>query len=263
MKTAFVEDMLSLVPSATFLIAASLEDKPATQRFPFGFKRLNSIAFLISATALLSIGAFMAFEAIMALVKMEHPTIGAIRLFGQEFWLGWLMIAALLYSAIPPIILGRLKKPVAEQIEDKVLFTDAQTQKADWQTALAGIVGVMGIGVGLWWADAAAALFISLSILRDGWQNIKKSSSELADGAPRDLSSEDIAKDARAVMDRLAAAYPAASIRLRESGRYMIAEIAGSENMQAPTLDQFSPADRPWRLAQISLVPASGRRDAE
>ncbi len=254
MKTAFVEDVLSLVPSITFLIAAALEGKPASHRFPFGFKRFNSIAFLISATALLSIGAFMAYGAIIALLKMEHPTIGAIRLFGQEFWLGWLMIGALLYSAIPPVILGRMKKPVAERIEDKVLFTDAQTQKADWQTALAGIVGVVGIGLGFWWADAVAALFISLSILRDGWQSIKKAAAELADGAPRDLSSEKIAGDAQEVMDRLQDAYPSLNIRLRESGRYMIAEVGGHGALPIPEVERFSPRDRPWRLAQISAI---------
>ena len=132
-------------------------------------RRLSWLA-LLSATALLSIGSFMAYEAVMGLLKMEHPSIGAISVFGVELWLGWVMLAALAYSAIPPVILGRMKKPIAEKIEDKVLFTDAQTQKADWQTALAGMVGVVGIGLGIWWADAAAALFISLSILRDGWK---------------------------------------------------------------------------------------------
>ncbi|MDZ4306673.1 cation diffusion facilitator family transporter [Allopontixanthobacter sp.] len=254
MKTAFIEDVLSLVPSITFLIAASLEDKPASRRFPFGFKRFNSIAFLISATALLSIGTFMAYEAVMALVMMEHPSIGAIRLFGTEVWLGWVMIGVLMYSAIPPIILGRKKMPVAEKIEDKVLFTDAQTQKADWQTALAGIVGVTGIGFGLWWADAVAALFISLSILRDGWSNIKKSTAELADGAPRDLEGGDLDRDAQDVAAKLANAFPLSDVRMRESGRYMLAEIVGPDAVGEVDLSRFRPEHRPWRLAEVAMV---------
>ncbi len=35
-------------------------------------------------------------------VLAEHPTIGTVMLFGHTVWLGWLMIAALLYSAVPP-----------------------------------------------------------------------------------------------------------------------------------------------------------------
>ena len=254
MKTAFIEDVLSLVPSITFLVTASFENRQATDKFPFGFRRFNSIAFLISATALLSIGAFTAYEAVMALLKMEHPSIGAVSLFGQEFWAGWLMIGALAFSAIPPMILGRMKKPVAEQIEDKVLFTDAQTQKADWQTALAGIVGVLGIGLGFWWADAAAALFISLSILKDGWSNIEKSTAELADGAPRELDSQEIDEEALDIMRKLKERFPLSRIRMRESGRYMLAEVTGPDAAGAVDLDFFRPQRRPWRLSQVSLI---------
>lgn len=254
MKTAFIEDLLSLVPSITFLIAASLEHKPPSPKFPFGYKRFNSIAFLISATALLSIGSFMAYEAIMALLKMEHPSIGAISVFGTEIWLGWVMLGALVYSAIPPVILGYLKKPVAEKIEDKVLFTDAQTQKADWQTALAGIVGIVGIGFGLWWADAAAALFISLSILRDGWAAIGKSASELADGAPRELDSSAIDSEAEEVIAKLARAFPRSEVRIRESGRYMIAQVTGPDANGAIDIKRFCPSKRSWRLSEISLI---------
>lgn len=254
MKTAFIEDLLSLVPSITFLIAASLEHKPPSPKFPFGYKRFNSIAFLISATALLSIGSFMAYEAIMALLKMEHPSIGAISVFGTEIWLGWVMLGALVYSAIPPVILGHLKKPVAEKIEDKVLFTDAQTQKADWQTALAGIVGIVGIGFGLWWADAAAALFISLSILRDGWAAIGKSASELADGAPRELDSSAIDSEAEEVIAKLARAFPRSEVRIRESGRYMIAQVTGPDANGAIDIKRFCPSKRSWRLSEISLI---------
>jgi hypothetical protein len=41
------------------------------------------------------------------------------------------MIAVLVYSVIPPVILGRLKKPVAAKIADKVLHTDALMNAAD------------------------------------------------------------------------------------------------------------------------------------
>lgn len=255
MKTAFVEDVMSLVPAIVFLVASRFENRGSTRKFPFGLKRINSLAFLIAAVALLSIGGFMAYEAVMALLMAEHPSIGAISLFGHEIWLGWVMMAALAYSFIPPVILGRMKLPIARRAQDQVLHTDAQTQKADWQTALAGIVGVGGIGLGLWWADAAAALFISLSILKDGIDNIRKSTAELADGVPRALDSQDMAEDAREVEQRLEKLFPGCEIRLRESGRYMLAQVVGTRPGELPPIEQLAPRDRPWRLAQISFVP--------
>ncbi len=65
------------------------------------------------------------------------------------------MLAALTYPIVPPFILGRLKQPVARRIQDMVVHTDALMQKADWMTGAAASVGIIGVGFGLWWADAA------------------------------------------------------------------------------------------------------------
>ena len=39
------------------------------------------------------------------------------------------MIPALVYSAIPAVIIGRLKLPLARELHDKVLYADAQMNK--------------------------------------------------------------------------------------------------------------------------------------
>ena len=41
MKTAFIEDILSLVPSIVFLISASVENKKADRRCPLGYERFR------------------------------------------------------------------------------------------------------------------------------------------------------------------------------------------------------------------------------
>ena len=64
--------------------------------------------------------------------------------------------------------MGRIKLRYAEQLSDKVLRADADMNKADWLTGLATAVGVLGIGLGFWWADAVAALVVSISISKDG-----------------------------------------------------------------------------------------------
>ena len=43
------------------------------------------------------------------------------------------------------------------------------------------LAGVGGIGLGLWWADYAAALLISASILHDGFKNTRAAVSALMD----------------------------------------------------------------------------------
>lgn len=258
MRTAWIEDVLSLVPAIVFLVAAKLEPRPETPRFPYGLHRVNSLAFLIAAVALAAVGFSLLVEAAMTLIKQEHVTIPPVTLFGQTFWSGWLMIAALAYSVVPPIILGRMKLPIAERINDKVLHTDAMMQKADWQTGLAGIAGIIGIGFGYWWADALAAGLISLSILTDGSKAMVTATAELIDGAPRALDSTKVSPEAERLQDALARRYPGATVRIREAGRYMHAEVEGSApEANAIDLAAIWPGepDRAWRFAQLSFTP--------
>lgn len=43
------------------------------------------------------------------------------------------------------------------------------------------MVGVLGIGFGLWWADAVAASVICLDILHDGVRNLRTVVADLLD----------------------------------------------------------------------------------
>ena len=90
-------------------------------------------------------GLFLLYESIMSLISFEHPSIGVVQPFGEPIWLGWLMIAALLWGLVPPLLLGRAKLPLARELHDKILFADAEMNRADWLTAGAAILGIVGI----------------------------------------------------------------------------------------------------------------------
>lgn len=256
MRSALFEDVLSLIPAITFLIAAQLEPKSPTDNYPFGFVRVNSLAFLVAAVALTAVGAFLLYESAMSLLMAEHPTVAPVKIGGHSIWMGWMMIAALAYSIIVPVIIGRLKLPVAEQLYDKVLHTDALMQKADWQTGLAGIVGILGIYFGYWWADSAAALFIAFSILRDGLANMGKAAAELLDGSPRDLTGSRISPEAERLRQRLQRMWPDGNVRLRESGRYLVGTVEGIDPPdRLPELEELMGEDPSWRLARLSFSP--------
>ena len=53
MQTAWVEDMLSLVPPIGFLIAARVRFWPHNERYPYGYHRATNIAFLMAVLAML------------------------------------------------------------------------------------------------------------------------------------------------------------------------------------------------------------------
>lgn len=261
MKTAFLEDLLSLIPAVTFLIAAKLEPRAPTEKYAFGFVRVNGLAFLTSAVVLTMLGALLLFEGLSGLIKGEHITVGPIEFFGQTIWSGWVMVAALAYSVVVPMVLGHLKLPIARRLRDKVLHTDADMQKADWQTGLAGIAGIIGVGLGLWWADAVAAALISLSILRDGLKNLRIAGAELLDSVPRALEGPQMAADARRLRERLQARWPEGHVQLRESGRYIVANVGNvADPGELPPLENWMGSDEGWRLAQLSFTPPGNAR---
>lgn len=257
MKSAWVEDLLGLIPAGVFLLALHFEQKAPTKYFPFGFMRANSLAFLIAATALLFMGGYLIYDAGMKLIMQEHPTIGPMKIFGMEIWMGWVMIAALIYSVIPPVIIGRLKQPIARKLQDKVLHTDSLMQKADWMTGLAASLGIVGVGFGFWWADSVAALVIALDIVHDGYRASKIATAELIDGAPRKIDSDAIADDADKLQKVLEDRYPDSTVRIRETGRYLAVEVTGIEPPDnPPTREELWPGKKKdsWRFALLSFA---------
>lgn len=255
MKTAWVEDMLGLVPPIAFLIAARFEARSSNARFHYGFDRVNGLGFLIAAVALAAVGLFLLRDAVMALASAEHVTVGSTRILGHDIWLGWFMLAAQAYATIPPLVIGRMELPLAKRLRDKLLHTDALMNKANWQTGIAGFFGVAGLGMGWWWADSAAAAVISLSIISDGIKALRVATSELVDGVPCALNSAKRSEEAAAVEKALRKRFPKARILMRETGRYIRAEVVGitpprgfdSKTLEIPGLD-----DR-WRLESVAF----------
>lgn len=258
MKTAWIEDMLGLVPPIVFLIATRYEARAADRRFHYGYDRANSLGFLVAAVALGGVGLFLLRDSIVALWNVEHVTIGSIRLFGHDIWLGWFMLAAQAYATIPPLIIGNKELPLAERLRDKLLHTDALMNKANWQTGVAGIFGVAGLGFGLWWADPVAAIAISLSIMWDARTALRIATAELVDGIPRELGGSDISKEAEALATALKRRFPEAeTILLRETGRYIRAEVVGvipPGDFSVDSLDVDGCDD--WRIDSVSFRPA-------
>ncbi|MEO6389127.1 MAG: cation transporter [Croceibacterium sp.] len=257
MKTAWVEDLLGLAPPIAFLVAERFERRGPNKRFQYGYDRANGLGFMIAAVALSAVGLYLLKDAVMALISGQHVTIGTVRLLGRDVWLGWFMLAAQAYACIPPYIIGRKELVLAERLRDKLIHTDAKMNKANWQTGIAGIIGVTGIGFGLWWMDAAAAIVIAASIIWDGWRALKVATSELTDGIPHELGDDSLAADAKGIAKALRARFPGSKILLRETGRFIRAEVIGAvppEGFDPDSLD-IEDLECRWRLDSVAFRP--------
>jgi cation diffusion facilitator family transporter len=262
MRTAWAEDLLSLIPPIAFLVAMRFNSRGPTGRFPYGFHRIVSIAHLCSALALFVMGTYLLVESIAKLVTAEYPTINSVELFGQTIWLGWLMLPALAWSGLPAVFLGRAKIRLAEELHNKVLYADAKMNKADWLTAGAAMVGVVGIGFGLWWLDAVAAALISLDITKDGFSNLRRAVVDLMDQAPTtvDHDDPDPLRGQLAAMLQDLDWVEEVDLRLREEGQVYFGDALVVPADETDITEKVEDALRrarelDWRIHDLAITP--------
>ncbi|MFB6395728.1 cation diffusion facilitator family transporter [Polymorphospora lycopeni] len=265
MKAAWIEDMLGLVPPVVFLIAARYRNRRPNRRFPYGYHRSVSAAFLAGSVALLGLGGYVVYDSLTRLIARERAPIGLVEVLGFQFWLGWLMVAVLLVTMVPAIVLGRIKQRIARELHDKVLYADAEMNRADWLTAGAAILGVLGIGAGLWWADAVAALVIGGDIVRDGIRTTRSAVGDLMDERPRVVDGS----RPHPLPDRLLAAVRDhdwindAWLRVREEGHVFVGELLvvprTDTDRLVHRLGELSAfvRDFDWRMHDLVVAPVS------
>ena len=265
MKAAWVEDLLSLAPPIAFLLAVRILVKPPSEKYPYGFFRSVGVAHLVAGVALAAMGAFLLFESVTGLLSGDRPPIGSMELFGHVVWAGWVMMAVMALTIPLPIYFGRVKMRLAKELHNKVLYADADMNKADWMTAAGSIVGVGGIGLGLWWTDAAAATFIAASILWDGFRNTRAAVTDLMDTRATTFDDDRPDPASHAVGEYLSSLpwIDTVGVRVRDQGQFLHAEaFVVPRGDGALSLAELSAARRhcmqlQWNLVDVVVIPVS------
>lgn len=263
MQAAWIQDLLGMIPPLAFLIGMRVARRRATTDHPYGFAQSMDIAHLAAGGALLGFGGFLFYQSSMTLVQGTRPDIGLFSFFGHDIWQGWIMIAFMFITLFPPLLLGRLKMAPAKILHNKALYADAQMNKADWMAGLASIGGITGIGLGFWWADALAAIIISLDILQDGYRNLRSSLTSMVDAVPKSLGTSEPHPVPGLVNARLAALPWVREVgnRTREQGQYfhvdafVVPHHPGETTADALLTARELCRDLHWKISDVSIIP--------
>lgn len=265
MKASWIEDSLTFLPPIAFLIAIHFISREPTPRHPYGYHRAMGIGHLVSSVALLAFGGYLFVDSVMGLVQAEHPPIGMLELFGIQVWAGWLMAGASVVVVIPSMILGRIKAKLAPLLHNKVLAADADMNKADWMTGVATGGGILLVGTGLWWADSAAAVIISVDIIRDGIKNLKGCLSGLIDARATTTDSHEphpLLAEVRGMLLDLDWVEQA-DLRSRDQGQVFHTEaFVVPHKGQMPSLEELEDlreylSDLDWKLHDLVVIPVA------
>ncbi|ANW00247.1 hypothetical protein LMTR13_08765 [Bradyrhizobium icense] len=263
MRTSWLEDMISMVPPMAFLISSRFATRAATKSCPYGMHASVSIGYVTASLAIFAMGAFLLIEATLKLIHQDRATIGGFDLFGTTIWAGWPMLFALAYTGIPSFFLGRAKKKLAPVIHDKVLYADAEMNRADWMAESAAAVGVLGAGFGYWWTDPVAAGLVSLDIVRDGLNNLRAAVNDLIDETPRRTTDrsqlETLPEEVAGELEKLPW-IERADVRMREEGHVFFGEAfvvpITTENIVRDIADAVRKARAlNWRVHDLTIMP--------
>jgi divalent metal cation (Fe/Co/Zn/Cd) transporter len=263
MKANWLQDAFAIIPAAGYLVSNSVVFRRPNERFPYGYHRSVSIAFFFAAVALAGLGIYLVIDSLIPFLNSSHPTIGTVRILGHRIWLGWpMMVATVFSSAIPPFFLGRAMLKPARVTHDKALYSTAQMNKAGWLASVSALVGVIGIGLGFWWADYVAALVISVLVLRDGWRNTKTAVLSLMDEYPRttDFAAADSAPARVETYLKSLDWVKDAEVRMRDAGHVLfgnaIVDPADRRGLTAKiraAIEGVMALD--WRIYDFAIMP--------
>jgi divalent metal cation (Fe/Co/Zn/Cd) transporter len=132
------------------------------------------------------------------------------------------------------------------------------------------MVGVVGIGLGFWWADYVAALVISCLVLRDAYRNTKVAVLSLMDEAPKttDFAAADPAPARVLVYLKGLGWVKDAEVRLREEGHVLFGDAAVVPSDRRGLTAKIRRAVRgvkalDWRIYDFSIMPVDSLAGGE
>lgn len=135
-------------------------------RRPERAERVERTAERVVGLALVVLALYLAVGSLRSLAAQAHPEVSSAS------------VALLLASVVVLPLLAVAKYRVAARLESGALRADSVL------TAVAALLALIGLGsvaatdlFGFWWADAVAALILSVIVLREGWSSFALSRS--------------------------------------------------------------------------------------
>lgn len=164
---AVVSGSLSLLGFGADAVIDSIASVVLVWRFtvearqPHRADRVERAAERMVGVALIALAVYLAVGAIRALAAQAHPETSLVSL-------GLLLASAIV---LPPLAVAKYR--VAARLASGALRADSIL------TAVAAVLAVISLAslaaaqaLGLWWADAIAALIVGAIVLREGWSSL-------------------------------------------------------------------------------------------
>ena len=170
--------LLDLAATVLTYIAVRISGKPADAEHQYGHGKVESVTALIETAFLFLLAAAVVFEAVQRLLGER---VYAVEATAAAF-------AIIAISIIVDFFRARTLNRVAKATSSQALEADALHFRTDMWSSIAVLVGLGGVALGYFWADAAAALVVAVFIGIAGWRLGRRTIDALTDTAPAGVS---------------------------------------------------------------------------
>ena len=167
-----IDSVSDIVSSVVVLIAARIIARPPNIKFPYGYKKADTIATKVLSFIIFFAGAQLAYSTVRMLVTgevLEAPGLLAI-------WVTLISIAGKLFLALMLFRTGK-------KVESTMLIANARNMRNDILLSISVLAGLLFIYIlDKPLIDRIVAFLISLFIMYEGFRIFMKSNIDLMDG---------------------------------------------------------------------------------
>jgi cation diffusion facilitator family transporter len=189
-------------------IAFRLGQRPATNRFTYGYGRAEDLAGLFIVLVIVASALFTGYESAMRL--FSPLPVGFL----------WAVVLASVIGFLGNEAVAVFRMRVGREIGSAALVADGHHARADGLTSLAVLLGAVGVWAGYPRADPLVGFLITVVILQIGWKSGRVVLTRLIDGVDPEVVGEvrNAAASASGVEDVV-------GVRVRWLGHRLHAEI--------------------------------------
>lgn len=167
-----------VIASIAILIGLKIARKPPDKDHHYGHFRAETIASLIAAFIMMSVGVQVLLEAGRSFFIEEKAT--------PDMLTAWTAV----FSAGVMYAVYRYNRRLGEKIKSQSIMAAAQDNRSDALVSIGAFIGIIGTQFGLDWLDTLTAFIVGLLIMKTAWEIFKQATHALTDGFDEELVQE-------------------------------------------------------------------------
>jgi cation diffusion facilitator family transporter len=189
-------------------IAFTVARKKPTNRFSYGYGRVEDLAGTVIVLGILISGLVVGYESLYRLFtphKVEHL---------------WAVVVASTVGFLGNEAVAVFRLKVGREIGSAALVADGHHARTDGLASLAVLVGALGVWIGFPLADPLVGLLITTIIFKIGWESGKSLCTRLLDGVD-----PEVIEEIKHAVNHVPGVHDITEVRVRWIGHRLLAEV--------------------------------------